>query len=243
VQFILAMGRQGVEWYRKCRFPESRIYPFAYVTEANVGRVPEATPPRFTGDVTVAFLGQMIHRKGGDVLLRALASQPDRNWRLRMTGEGESRPSWERLASQLGISDRVTFTGAVPNEEGRALVGSADFLVLPSRFDGWGAVANEALMQGVPVLCSDRCGARDLLAETWRGEIFKAGSVEGLRDALARWINRGKRTPDLTRRIKGWSRCLGGESVADYFAAVLRHVYECAPRPIAPWLCNGSEDN
>lgn len=240
IDFILAMGSQGGGWYRKCRFPESRIYPFAYVTEAKVGRMRETTQPQLTEEVTLTFLGQLIPRKGGDVLLRALASQPSRNWRLRMTGEGECRPGWERLASQLGISDRVTFTGALPNEKGRALIGTADLLVLPSRFDGWGAVVNEALMQGVPVLCSDRCGARDLLAKPWRGEVFKADSVESLRDVLSRWIGRGKRTPELTERIKTWSRCIEGEPVADYFAAVLRHVYNGAPRPIAPWLRNGS---
>lgn len=236
MDFFLAMGSQGVGWYRRCRFPNSKIYRFAYVTEPPAGRMSETSQPRRTGEVTLAFLGELIPRKGGDLLLGALAALPDHNWRLTITGEGKDRPAWERLAAHLRISDQVTFTGVLPNTEAKAVLGSADLLVLPSRFDGWGVVVNEALMQGVPVLCSDRCGARDLLAETWRGEVFKAGSVESLRDVLARWINRGTRTPELTERIKAWSRCIEGESVADYFAAVLRHVYDGAPRPIAPWL-------
>jgi len=237
LDFILAMGSQGVAWYRECRFQESKIFPFAYVTEAQAGCIPQETRPQMSAEFGIAFVGQLVPRKGGDLLLRALASQTERNWRLRMMGEGECRAAWERLARMLGISDKVSFTGALPNKDGRKIIGSADLLVLPSRYDGWGAVVNEALMQGVPVLCSDQCGARDLLADPIRGEVFKAGSVDSLGEALTKWIKRGKRTSELTERIKSWSSCLEGGPVADYFAGVLQHVYEAAPRPTPPWCC------
>lgn len=240
IDFFFAMGTQAVDWYRKCCFPGSKIYPFAYVTDPTAGRVLEPAQPGRTREVTVGFVGALVPRKGGDILLRALAALPDRNWRLIMVGEGESRPIWERLAAHGRISDHVTFTGVLPNIEAKGVLSHLDLFVLPSRFDGWGVVVNEALMQGVPVLCSDRCGARDLLAEPWRGEVFRTDSVEGLRDVLARWIDRGKRTPELPQRIKAWSRCIEGESVADYFASVLRHVYKGGPRPVPPWSCNGS---
>jgi glycosyltransferase involved in cell wall biosynthesis len=200
--------------------------------------LPKAAQPGQADEVTMGFVGSLIPRKGGDLLLRALAALPDRNWRLIIIGDGESRYDWERLAARGRIADRVTFTGVLPNAEAKAILGRLDLFVLPSRFDGWGVVVNEALMQGVPVLCSDRCGARDLLSESWRGEVFKADSVETLRDVLSKWILRGKRTPELTARIKNWSRCIEGESVADYFTKVLGHVYNGGPRPIAPWLCN-----
>jgi glycosyltransferase involved in cell wall biosynthesis len=130
--------------------------------------------------------------------------------------------------------------GALPNIAAIEWLRHADILLLPSTGkEGWGAVINEALMQGVPVLCSDRCGARDLLAEPWIGEVFKTDSVKSLGDVLARWIVRGKRTPELTKRIQAWSRCIEGDSVADYFASVLRHVYGGAQRPVPQWSWNG----
>ena len=48
---------------------------------------------------------------------------------------------------------------------------AADVLVLPSRFDGWGAVVNEALMVGTPVICSDRCGASDVIENGRNGYV------------------------------------------------------------------------
>jgi glycosyltransferase involved in cell wall biosynthesis len=236
IDFFLAMGSQGVGWYRKCMFPNSKLYRFGYVTAAVDGRRSEPLQMGSTDKVTVGFLGSLIPRKGGDLLIRALAGLKDPDWRLIIMGDGGSRFDWERLADEARIADKVTFTGVLLNADAKQILGDLDLFVLPSRFDGWGAVVNEALMQGVPVVCSDRCGARDLLSDNWRGEAFEAGSMEGLREVLQTWIGRGKRTAELTERIKTWSRCIEGASVADYFAQVLGHVYNGAARPTAPWL-------
>ena len=82
------------------------------------------------------------------------------------------------------------------NAEAVAEIARHDLFLLPSRFDGWGAVVNEALMCGVPVVCSDNCGAAELLGESWRGEVFRTGSAAGLKDILQRWIALGRRTDD-----------------------------------------------
>ena len=110
-----------------------------------------------------------------------------------------------------------------------------DLLLLPSRKDGWGAVVNEALMCGVPVICSDNCGAADLLREPWRGAIFKAGSVEGLRERLQEWIERGRRTEKSSARIREWSCALEGPRVARYLVDIVGHVRAGGQRPFPPW--------
>lgn len=240
IDFVMAIGSEGVGWYRRCRFPQSRIYPFAYTTDC--GRPSEVTlPANSNSSLVLVFIGRCIDGKGVPTLLRALSAIRTSAWTLGVIGDGLALRDWQYLASELGVADSCQWLGALPNSAAVEWLRQADILVLPSTGkEGWGAVVNEALMQGVPVLCSDRCGARDLLTESWRGEVFKADSVGSLRDVLARWIDRGKRTPKLTQRIKDWSHCIEGESVADYFASVLGHVYNGAPRPIAPWLCNGS---
>ena len=97
IDFLLATGSQSVDWYRKCHFPNSKIYPFPYVAEPTAKPIQEANQPGRTGEVTVGFLGALIPRKGGDLLLRALAALPDRNWRLIMVGGGEVAPSGKGL--------------------------------------------------------------------------------------------------------------------------------------------------
>jgi glycosyltransferase involved in cell wall biosynthesis len=234
IDFVLAIGTDGVNWYRSCGFPPGRIFPFLYVTEAPSNSLQPIPSVDTTFELT--FVGRCVSGKGLEALFRALRGIAQ-NCKLSVVGDGPMRARYHALAMSLGLEDRVTFTGAQPYERAMSLLQRMDLLVLPSDGkEGWGAVVNEALMRGVPVLCSDHCGARDLLADTSRGEVFKAGSVDNLRDALVRWIDRGKRTPDVTRRIRTWSRCIEGESVAGYFISVLEHVCSGGPRPTAPWL-------
>jgi glycosyltransferase involved in cell wall biosynthesis len=80
--------------------------------------------------------------------------------------------------------------------------------VLPSRFDGWGAVVNEALMVGTPVICSNRCGASDVIENGRNGYVFEAGSARALRERLRqyceefRW-NRTELAHTETARLSG----------------------------------------
>src|ERR1039457_6295662 len=97
-------------------------------------------------------------------------------------------------------------------------------------------------MMGVPVVCSDHCGAKDLLQESWRGEVFRSGSVDALQAVLARWIERGKTKPAQRERILNWSRCLDGEVGAGYILAVVDHVYSGGKRPELSWLRHSAKE-
>jgi glycosyltransferase involved in cell wall biosynthesis len=232
--FVLAMGLTGVDWFNGRGYPRAKLFPFAYVTEA----YPHLPFPEVegSGHVKLVFVGQCIRRKGLDLALRALGELRSVNWTLSIIGDGPQRSELERLAKRTSIMDRVSFLGVMPNESAIHFVASADLLILPSRFDGWGAVVNEALMRGVPVVCSDRCGAKDLVGAPFCGQVYRAGSVLELRQALKAWIARGTLRTCDRERIRRWSQCVEGRSVSDYFLGVMRHVYAQAPRPVAPWL-------
>lgn len=232
IDFLLAMGSYGVDWFAEAGYPAQKLFPFAYLTErhSHCTAVPDGSGP-----TALVFVGQFVPRKGPDVLLRALAGLKELDWVLTMIGVGPFEENCRRIAHETGLSGRVRITGPLKNQEAVLEIGRSDLLVLPSRHDGWGAVVNEALMRGVPVICSDRCGARDLLQEPWRGEVFRAGSAASLRETLRRWIP-AKRTGPLSNRIRNWSSAIEGDSLAAYFLSILDCVYSNAARPIPPWL-------
>ena len=232
IDFLAARGSYGVDWFAEAGYPAQKLFPFAYTTETpSPGTVVLAG----TGPIALIDVGRFLPTKGPDILLRALASLKELDWVLTMVGEGPLKESCRHIAQQNGLSGRVRITGPLMNQGVLLEIGRSDLLVLPSRHDGWGAVVNEALMQGVPVVCSDRCGARDLLQEPWRGEVFRSGEVEDLARVLSRWIARGKRTQAQSERIRRWSRCIEGEAIAKYFCEILGHVYQGEPRPAPPW--------
>ncbi len=232
--FVLAMGQVGVNWFRNCGYPAERTFCFAYFTEKPEGCDP--CPGREARqDVELLYVGQLIPRKRVDSLIRALAACGDLQWRLTIVGGGPDKPVLQKLIRAARLDERVRFLDFLENKAAVQVVAASDLLVLPSRWDGWGAVVNEALMCGVPVICSDHCGAADLLHESWRGEVFAAGSVSDLTNCLRRWISCGRTPPETRARIQAWSQCITGEAGARYLEGILRQVYEQGPRPAVPW--------
>jgi glycosyltransferase involved in cell wall biosynthesis len=238
IDFILAIGEQGAVWFRQAGYADRKIFPYAYLTER-----PEFQHIlyRKSGPVELIYVGQHVPRKGMDIAFRALAQMAGADWHLTTIGTGEFASEWRETVQKLGIAHRVRFLPAVPSREVSARIAESDLLLLPSRFDGWGAVINEALMLGVPVICSDHCGAKDLLHDPWRGEVVQAGSVDGLRAVLSEWIARGKKTEASSERIRLWSHCIEGERGADYILDVIGHVYSNGSRPSVPWRKEGAE--
>jgi glycosyltransferase involved in cell wall biosynthesis len=237
IDFVLAIGHLGVRWFQLCGYPVEIVFPWGYFVENDTcSGVQPVQHRKYNTHANLAFVGQCILRKGIDTLLRALAVLPRDAWSLQVIGEGMQRRCLERLARKLGIAPYVSFVGVKMNSEVRCMLEQSDLLVLPSRHDGWGAVVNEALMSGVPVVCSDQCGAADLIRGSDRGETFHAGDWRDLARVLAKWIGTGRLVPERRSEIRAWSKCIEGEAAARYLGSIIEHVEAGDGRPIAPWL-------
>lgn len=194
----------GARFFASCGYPRQRIVPFVHVVDPT----PVQHTPVTHGHLQILYVGQLIARKRVDLLLRALSQLDVPSAHLRIIGQGTEEPALRRLADQLGIADRVSFSPGLPNAETVAAMAAADVLVLPSRFDGWGAVVNEALMVGTPVICSNRCGASDVIENGRNGYVFEAGSAAALLARLRQYCedfhwNRTELANIETARLSG----------------------------------------
>jgi len=240
VDFVLAIGSLMVDWFQKSGFVKNKIYPFGYFVEKinlnknDLNQHNECINNKFR----LIFIGQLIKRKGIDILLKSLSCLEETNWYLDVIGDGQDRDYFEALSEKLKLTECVKIHGALPNEDVRKLLDLMDLLVLPSRMEGWGVVVNEALMSGVPVVCSDACGAADLIKDSFRGDIFKTESVSDLRRILAHRILQGKKTPELSSKIETWSKTIEGETAANYLLDIIKSVLEGGGKPVPPWENN-----
>lgn len=231
--FVLGIGRRGVSWFRSRGYPAKSLFEFGYVADpvANAVRLPPASGP-----VQLLYVGRLLKLKGLDLLLRALGHCRELEWKLTILGSGPLESQLRSLAADLGLTNRVGFLPAMLRTNALCHMAGADLLVLPSHpYDGWGAVTNEALQLGVPVICSSSCGCADLFAESWRGEIFRSGSVDSLVVSLRKWLLRGRADAELSERIRRWADCIGAEPMTDYLVSILSSVYDGAKRPAPPW--------
>ena len=241
VDFVLAIGRVGIKWFKKCGFDSEKLFPFCYTVEKQQC---ETAQSRINGAVTIASVGRLIRLKRIDLLLEALAKVSASEWKLEIIGEGEERASLEAMSKRLGLQEKVTFRGGISNRQVRRALGLADVFVFTSREDGWGAVVNEALMSGVPVICSDYLGAADLVVPGLNGELFKCDSLDSLTQVLNRWIVKGPLPVSEREKIQAWSRCTEGEAVARYFIQIMDYLEGIrSERPKAPWLSGDAGAN
>lgn len=230
----LAIGHLAREWFHRIGLPDERTVPFAYFTEApqNQPAPPDHEEARFIA------IAQLVALKGLDILLRALGRTPGR-WSLTIVGDGPERPRLQRSAAARGLSDKVRFTGSVPNEDAMRMLEQSDALILPSRCDGWGAVVNEALMRGVPVVCSSFCGASDLIVSPELGAVYPWYSARALAEELIRRAAGGPVGLQQRQRIRNWARCISGQSASEYLLGLLEAVRTSGKAPEAPWLAAG----
>jgi glycosyltransferase involved in cell wall biosynthesis len=137
-------------------------------------------------------------------------------------GDGPERSALQRLAGSLGVSDRVTFTGAQPFDVVLQRLMRADIAVVPAIGEGFGLAAAEALMAGVPVVaCRDGGGLLDVVPEQGGGRIAEpsaASIASAVRDLLADTGATG------SARVSGavWRQQLGPATVASQFSAWYR---------------------
>jgi glycosyltransferase involved in cell wall biosynthesis len=129
----------------------------------------------------VLFCAKLQPWKRPQDLLQAFAQAKLENATLIIAGDGPLRGEMERQAAELGIADRVRFLGFVNQTQLPALYTSSDLLVLPSSYEAFGVVVNEAYLCACPVVASDHVGAaRDLIAPVNPGLIYPCGDVPAL---------------------------------------------------------------
>jgi glycosyltransferase involved in cell wall biosynthesis/peptidoglycan/xylan/chitin deacetylase (PgdA/CDA1 family) len=124
-------------------------------------------PGRDTGrPLHILWSAQFAPRKALSLLLKALARLPkDLNYKLRVVGGGPLEKRWKRLANRLGVSAHVDWAGWLPHAEAQRQYAWADVFAFTSLRDNSGTVVLEAMGAGVPIICLDHQGVRDVVTE------------------------------------------------------------------------------
>ena len=135
----------------------------------------------------VLSVGQFIHRKAFDVLIRAAALLPQ-DIGVYIIG-GKPPEEYKSIIKQVG-AENVHFVDFTPKELLKKHYMAADVFAMPTREDIWGLVVNEALSYGLPVVSSDQCGAAlELIENGKNGYIVPVNDHAALADAILNAID------------------------------------------------------
>ncbi|MGC1105866.1 MAG: glycosyltransferase family 4 protein [Candidatus Acidiferrales bacterium] len=244
---VIAPSSGTVALMRSLNIPEERIELMPYVVDnawwIRKARLVDRESVRQAWGIpenasVILFCAKLQPWKRPQDLLRAFSRANISNSYLVYAGDGAMREQLESEATELHVQDRVRFLGFVNQSALPQVYCSSDLMVLPSEYEAFGVVVNEAMLCGCPVIVSDQVGARfDLVRENETGFMYPAGDVEALRGELCRAFecrDRLRRMGEAAReRMSRWCPELYIESLVD----AARHVsalHRSRLRKIAP---------
>ena len=142
------------------------------------------------GRQVLLFVGRLIDIKNLFFLLDALALVVNRYPKaiLLFVGDGDQRVALERHVERNGLADHVIFAGKKQGEDLYACYNVGQIFVLPSYYERFGAVVNEALLAGCYTLCSVAAGAACLIEPQKNGDLFDPASKRELAEKLAQGL-------------------------------------------------------
>jgi len=175
---------------------------------------------RQPGPARILFVGRFDPRNGLGTLLDATRILMDQGFEfeVQVVGDGPTRPIYERHAKHIGVWDRIRWLGLL-NEERPELYRQATVLAAPCTLASFGVVLLEAFASGIPIVCADNIGFRQVIRDGAPGEFVSGDNPEALAQGLSKvltdaalredWGRRGRQVaeeryawPSVARRIQ-----------------------------------------
>lgn len=158
-------------------------------------------------DHVIMYSGRFVRIKNVELLIRAMAGLKNmEQYTLLIVGDGEKKSDYEMLSKELGV--KLCVTGFIQEQKKLfEFYYSADCLVLPSVYDPWGLVINEAMSARLPVICTTYCGAgMDLIRDGWNGYVVKSLEPSEMADCIENCVvNKQEWGENSWKLIQNWT--------------------------------------
>ena len=165
---------------------EGRVHVLPNALEWTSEPAPESRAPGVRQLLSVCRLERNEQYKGVDTTLRALArvalTVPD--VRYVVVGDGSDLARHQELARELGVADRVEFTGNISDETLRRYYRESDIFVLPSAAEGFGFVFLEAMHHAKPIVAANSGATPEVVRNGETGLLVDYGNSEQLAEAI-----------------------------------------------------------
>jgi glycosyltransferase involved in cell wall biosynthesis len=191
-EYLLKLGMKDKDIHVRCQATDNERIRSNWLT-ANDKKVELTTTYHFSRH-NLIYVGRLSREKNIDSLLSAYARVKKGNpraddWGLIIVGEGPERQALTKMVADGNMAN-VYFTGGKSWEEVPAFYALSNVFVLPSLSEPWGLVVNEAMVCGLPVIVSNRCGAAyDILEHGENGFMFDPLDVNDLAGRLSYFVD------------------------------------------------------
>ena len=214
IKGILAISPLAARQFILMGAKRSQIFPFGYF-------VP--TMPMhhvYNGNsrvIKAVFVGTLNRRKGIDILSDTINRVNLSGYKIDLDVFGPGDPII--LGNKpLGVKYR----GVIPFGETQRVISTYDLFILPSRFDGWGVVVNEAILAGLPVLCSDRVGASAIVENFRCGKVYELSNPKALTNILISFITNPQQLESMRMAIPNAQKAINPKVASEYIIKMIK---------------------
>ena len=250
IDFFLAISEKAYKQYTSVGYTDRQVFQWCYCVENSGISIDDVNKQNSTLPFRIMFVGSMILRKGYDILIKALQLLSTNEWKADFYCIGNAAEKELALAieKETNLNGKIKFLPFLDNASVRQKMYEYDVMILPSRFDGWGAVVNEALTEGTPVIVSHQSGASTLVAcNPDIGNICQAGDANHLASIIERRISQGHWPDENRKSVKEWaSDSISGTVLAKYFLEIMDYLTNnnnLTAKPVAPWCRHKNKAN
>lgn len=197
------------------RYPIQIIHPGVDLTNLK--------PDKKTRYPSIIYLGRLKPYKSLENIINILPEILKKipNLKMFIAGEGESRPSLEKLVHDLSLKKTVQFLGRVEESVKASLLAKSWLMVQPSMVEGWGITVIEANASGTPVIASDVPGLRDSVKNPHSGLLITWDNKEKWTNAIVSVLTDKKQRNELEKFAKTWGQEFSWEKSTEKLSTLL----------------------
>ena len=213
INYFLYIGSLNKKFYLNLGVNNKRLYPAPYSVDNNFflnkEKINISINKKFKKK-TILFVGKLIERKNVEEFLNlAKLFKNDHRFNFLVVGDGHQN----KLCNEFIINKKlpnVKIVGFKNQQELKVIYQKSFLLIVPSKYETWGLVINEAMASGLPVICSKNCSSsRDLIINGKTGYVYNLGDIKFLKKIIIELSENKKKylyiLMNIKRHIKNFS--------------------------------------
>lgn len=170
------------------------------------------------------YVGRLSPEKNILFMLKGFKQNFDNDYKLILVGEGIQKKEIQKFIKKNNLEKNVMLEGFAQYDKTRDYYEKSDFLILPSTWEPWGLVVNEAIGSGTIPLISDVCGASEIILDGITGFRFSPYNLENFKNLLKKIIDGEVDKQTMRKNLKVLKEKLTIENYSKSFEDAIKNV-------------------
>ena len=230
---FFTLGKKADKLYNSYGWSSNIIYPFMYlpVVDAIVDNYHKTCTDRLKG----IYLGRFrFSTKGVDDLMKAIDIV--NNPKLQMDFVGGYGEDKDKVIEWCERSSSAKYKGTWHSDEIIKRLVDYDFIVVPSKCEGWNMAPYQSVCAGIGCIVSDKAGSEDLIENSASGIVYKSGDYVALSKILKKILDNNSIVNFWKENALAFQKKITIDTVGSYFVDVIKYqIGETETQPNCPW--------